>query len=105
MPELLSRSSSRELSEWMAYDALEGLPDRRQELLLASLLAMTININRDPKKSEPAAALDFLPWMRQDEDDEEPEPVDMVKRIEMLNALFGGEDRRGRQAESDESDG
>jgi hypothetical protein len=105
VPELLSKVSSRELSEWMAYDALEGLPDRRQEILLASLLAMTVNINRDPKKGEPATALDFLPWMRQDEDDEEPEPVDMVKRIEMLNALFGGEDRRGRSAESDGLDG
>lgn len=86
----------------MAYDAVEGLPDRRQEILLASLLAMTANINRDPKKSEPAAALDFLPWMRQDDDDEEPEPVDMMRRIEMLNTLFGGDDRRGH---SDASDG
>jgi hypothetical protein len=78
----------------MAYDAVEGLPDRRQEILLASLLAITVNINRDPKAhGEPATALDFLPWMRP-EDDDEPEPVDMVKRIEMLNALFGGEDRR-----------
>jgi hypothetical protein len=77
----------------MAYDAVEGLPDRRQEILLASLLAMTVNINRDPKKGEPATALDFLPWMRP-EDDDEPEPVDMVKRIETLNALFGGEDLR-----------
>jgi len=93
VPELLSRSSSRELSEWMAYDAIEGLPDRRQEILLASLLALTVNINRDPKKGEPATALDFLPWMRP-EDDDEPEPVDMVTRIETLNALFGGADLR-----------
>ena len=84
----------------MAYDAVEGLPDRRREILLASLLALTANIHRDPKSGEPATALDFLPWMQED-DDEEPEPVDMVKRIEMLNALFGGEDLR----RSDGSDG
>ena len=92
MGELLQRTSSRELSEWMAYDAVEGLPDRRREVLLASLLALTANINRDPKSGEPATALDFLPWMQ--DDDEEPEPVDMVKRIETLNALFGGADLR-----------
>lgn len=78
----------------MAYDAVEGLPDRRRELLLASLLALNANIHRDPKKSEPATALDFLPWMRPEDEEEEPEPVDMVRRIETLNALFGGEDLR-----------
>ena len=77
----------------MAYDAVEGLPDRRREILLASLLAITANVHRDPERSEPATALDFLPWMQEDED-EEPEPVDMVRRIEMLNAMFGGEDLR-----------
>jgi hypothetical protein len=61
--------------------------------LLASLLALTANIHRDPERGEAATALDFLPWMQ--DEDEEPEPVDMVQRIEMLNAMFGGEDLRG----------
>jgi len=90
VPELLARTSSRELSEWMAYDAAEGLPDRRQEILLANLLAMTANINRDPKKGEPASALDFLPWMRP-EDDEEPGPVDLTEKVRSLAAVLGGE--------------
>jgi len=90
VPELLARTSSRELSEWMAYDAVEGLPDRRVEILLASLLAMTANVNRDPKKGEPASALDFLPWLRDDED-EEPEPVDLTGKIKALAAVLGGE--------------
>lgn len=87
---MLARTSSRELSEWMAYDAVEGLPDRRVEILLASLLAMTANVNRDPKKGEPASALDFLPWM-QDAEDEEPERVDLTGKLRSLAAVLGGE--------------
>lgn len=90
MPELLASTSSRELSEWMAYDAVEGLPDRRREILLATLLAMTANVHRDPKKGQPADALDFLPWMRT-EDDEDPDPVDMTEKIRSLAAALGGE--------------
>lgn len=97
MPELLNRVSSRELTEWMAYDQLEPLPDRRQDLLLASLLALLSNVYRDAKKHrEPAEPGDFLPWLRLDEPD--PEPVDMLAKIEALNALFGGEDRRAAGA-------
>lgn len=73
----------------MAYDALEGLPDRRQEILLANLLALTVNINRDPKRGEAASPLDFLPWMRPE--DEDPEPVDMTEKIRSLAQMFGGE--------------
>lgn len=86
---MLARLTSRELSEWMAYDAVEGLPDRRLELLLAQLLAMTANIHRDPKaRREPVGALEFMPWLREDDDDE-PERVDLTDKIRALAALFG----------------
>lgn len=93
--ELLDRTSSRELTEWMTYDATQGLPDRRQEILLASLLALTANVNRDPKKQRDAyRPEDFMPWIEA-EDDEDAEPVDMARRIEILNAALGGVDLRG----------
>jgi hypothetical protein len=90
--ELLQRASSRELSEWMAYDAVEWLPDRRLEMLTANLLALTANLHRG-SDDRAVTALDWMPWMQQDQDDE-PEPVDWVRRIEQLNAALGGDDLR-----------
>lgn len=94
--ELLDEVSSRELSEYAALRHLELLPNERVELLLATLIAVTINVHRDPEKGEPVEALDFLPWLQDDDDDETDEKGtdDMVAMIEMLNTAFGGVDLR-----------
>lgn len=95
VPSLLQRVSARELSEWMAYDAVEGLPDRRVELLLAQLLALTANVHRDPK-AELLEARQFLPWLADDDDaeNEVPQPTMLLHTVERLNALLGGADLR-----------
>lgn len=95
--ELLERSSSRELSEWMAYDMVEGLPDRRRETLLATLLAATVNAHRDPARGKAARPLDFLPWLAPEEDEEAVGQEAMLARIELLNAAFGGQDLRAEE--------
>ncbi len=86
--------SSTEISEWQAYRSVELLPGERIEMLLATLCALTVNVNR-AKDSEPATALDFLPWMDDDDDDDEQSPEDVIRMIEQLNAAFGGADLRG----------
>lgn len=94
--ELLDGVSSHELSEYVALRHIELLPNERLELLLATLIAVTINLHQDPEKGEPVEALDFLPWLRDDDDDEpgEKSTDDMVAMIEMLNTAFGGVDLR-----------
>ena len=63
-------------------------------MLLASLLALTANVHRD-SDSRALTALDFLPWMQdEDEDDDGRSPEDMIRMIEALNAAFGGQDLR-----------
>ena len=93
--ELLARTSSRELSEWMAFDAIEPLGDRRLDVLLASFMALFANANRDPKKRRRAFKVeDFLPqWDKAAP--QEPDNTRMLRMVEMLNTAFGGRDLRG----------
>lgn len=59
--ELLSRMSSRELTEWMIYESIEPFPAQRIDQEIAMLTALTANTNRDPKKrSQPFEIADFL---------------------------------------------
>lgn len=79
----------------MAYDQIEPLPDRRVELLLATLLALTTNIHRDPKKSDPVRAVEFLPWLREETDnDDGMDQAAMIRWIEQMNIAMGGRDER-----------
>lgn len=94
--ELLARVSSRELSEWMAYAELEpfGSPrSDRLEALAGQELTLLANVNRDPKKkSAPYRIEEFMPWL------EIRKPAqswqEQLAIAEMLNSLFGGDDRR-----------
>jgi hypothetical protein len=100
--QLLRQISSRELAEWQALYGLELLPQERTELLLAQLLAMTANVHR-AEDAEPVEAMEFLPWWREplpaEQQNAGKTPEEMLAMVEMLNAAFGGEDLRGRQAE------
>lgn len=58
---MLSRMSSQELTEWMAYEAIEPFAAERNDQDIAMLAALTANANRDPKKqSKPFELVDFL---------------------------------------------
>lgn len=58
---MLSRMSSHELTEWMAYEAIEPFAAERNDQDIAMLAALTANANRDPKKrAAPFELVDFL---------------------------------------------
>ena len=68
--EMLSRMSSHELTEWMAYEALEPFPAERNDQDIAMLTALIANTNRDPKKrSKPFELVDFLLFKEAREED------------------------------------
>ncbi len=48
--ELLHRMDARELTEWIAYDRIVPGGSGRTNLLLAQLLALNANLNRDRKR-------------------------------------------------------
>lgn len=60
---MLAGMTSRELTEWHLYDALEGLPDKRDDIragTIASILANT----RMGKKGKNFRPDDFFPSLR-----------------------------------------
>lgn len=93
--DLLSHISSQELSEWMAYYALEPwgcqIDDQRSGLV-ASVIA---NVNRDAKRRPaPYQVDDFMP-KRGGEPREQKNWQQLLKTVELINAALGGEDKRG----------
>jgi hypothetical protein len=63
MQELLQRMSSRELTEWMCYFALEPWGEERADLRTGILSSLLANIHRDEKKRhDPFTPEDFMPY-------------------------------------------
>jgi hypothetical protein len=60
--ELVERMTLHELAEWKAYDMIEPFGEGRLNLSLGNFAALTANINRDPKRGEPFALEDFVPF-------------------------------------------
>ncbi|HQF63792.1 MAG TPA: hypothetical protein PLT26_14935 [Anaerolineaceae bacterium] len=98
--ELLSRISSRELAEWAVFYGLEpwgcDVDDQRTGIV-ASTIA---NANRDAKKRRKAyQPSEFVPKREiQTESTATPQKSwqEMLQMVEMMNAAFGGEDKRQR---------
>lgn len=83
--ELLSRISSRELTEWMAYERLTGpLDSRLRSDINAGVIAATVANSAGSKRA--ARPADFLPsWY------ERPKtPEEIWKEIVKANTAMGG---------------
>jgi hypothetical protein len=100
--ELLGRVSSRELTEWEAYAALEPFGEERGDLRAGVVASVIANVNRDPKKRrEPFEPKDFMPRFGETER-AKPEPkrqtvTQQLAKVEELNIIFGGVDLRSKQ--------
>lgn len=86
--ELLTRISSRELTEWMVYEKLTGpLGGRRLDIAAAIGAAATINANR--KRRRPHRVEDFVPvWSKPARQAMSPE--EMWAAVRRINAGMGG---------------
>lgn len=91
--ELLSRISSRELTEWMAYEKIAGpIGPRRGDILAAQIAATIQNVNRPKRRKAVKLADVLLRWDRK----EPLSPQEMYERVRQINAALGG-----RQATTD----
>lgn len=61
--QLLATISSSELTEWMAFDAMEPFGDRRGDLQTGIVAAAVVNHSMSPPK-EAARPIDFMPLAR-----------------------------------------
>lgn len=84
--ELGARMSSRELSEWMAYDRIEPFGEQRADLRQAMTTAAVYNSieaqRKHPKWHKPG---DHLPFAERSEpvtpDDEPPDPEELKGKL------------------------
>jgi len=85
---LLARLSSTQISEWMAYYALDPFGEERADLRAAMIMSLIANVNRDAeKKREPYTAEDFMPRFGQPPP--EPAAAPWEQQKEMLKAMTG----------------
>lgn len=94
--EMLRRMSSREFSEWMAYDRLEGIGQPRDDARFGLLASLIANVNRDRSRHpEPYEVKDFMVadvWGAEPDDPEQDEPEDRLtpeETADAIHAVFG----------------
>lgn len=63
MRQLLSEISSSELTEWMAFDAIEPFGDPRDDLRAGIVASAVVNHSMSPPK-QPTKPVDFMPFVK-----------------------------------------
>lgn len=89
---MLTRISSRELTEWEAYEAVTGpIGAERFDQLFAMLASVVANVQRG-RKQRPYSADQFLPkWQaRQSAGGNELDPEQMLRTVKRLHKAMGG---------------
>jgi len=94
--ELLSRISSRELTEWRAYYGLEPFGEDRADLRAGIVASTMANVFRK-SGAKPYKAQDFMPRFEKTRQDWW-EQLEVVKTI---NAAMGGRNGDDRQPDSE----
>lgn len=86
-----------EFLEWIAYSRIEPFGDERGDWQAALIATITAEVHRDKKKRrKPYQPKDFLLEFQ------EPKRQtwqNQLQFVELLNQVFGGEDKRGARGE------
>ena len=94
MPELLSRCTSAELTEWMAYENVTGpLGPERLDLLFGILTATVSNGSRS-KGQRAKEPKDFIPAWDQGAKRQPADWRQMLATVTTMNARLGGANLR-----------
>lgn len=89
--DLLSRISSREMTEWMAFYQLEPFGTNAEMVGHAITASTVYNVNRG-RKNKAAKPADFMPDF---ESQVRPKTIDdMLAKVQAMNAMYGGVDER-----------
>lgn len=94
--ELLSRVSSRELSEWQAYYGLEPFGEDRADLRAGIVASTVANVSRK-SGTKPYKAQDFMPRF----DKTRQEWREQLELVKSINAALGGRYGDDRQPDSE----
>ena len=94
--ELLSRISSRELTEWQAYYSLDPFGEDRADLRAGIIAATTANMLR-AKGAKGYKPQDFMPRFEKPRQDWR----DQLEIVKTLNTALGGNHGNSRQLNSE----
>lgn len=91
----LRHISSRELSEWQAYESLEPSGNEYIARLLEQLIVMYANAHRDSKKkTTPYTLEEMFPHRAGEEVNSAPSPSTLLEKMMAINTALGGADTR-----------
>lgn len=93
--ELLERIDSRELSEWAAYEQVEGPLGGPREDVLAAIIASTVHNTAQSKKGKRVTPKDYLPQWDSRKSQTWQEQLAAVRAI---NSVLDGKGGRGGDA-------
>ncbi len=99
---MLNRISSRELAEWWEYYQLEPFGEERADLRNGIVAATIANVNRG-KGKRAKKPQDFMPKFEKKQ--EEQTWQQQLHIVEMLNAAYGGVDKRGKRGDDSQPSG
>ena len=106
---MLDEMPARVWDEWQAFDQMQPIGDWRRDLLFARLMALTVELRRDPKKrGEPIQAKEFLVVYDPDEARQASQPKspdEMLAFVEMVNTALGGRDLRNSPGPTESEEG
>jgi hypothetical protein len=89
----LGRLTSRQVSEWIAWARVRGMPQARDDFRAGQICAVLANIHRDDKaRPEPFGPADFMPGLvERQEGDEQPETeeIDLEEVTRQLERMLG----------------
>jgi len=89
---------AREFAEWIAYCDIEPFGGTREDQRAGIIAAAIVNQYR-----KPGSALDWTDFLPLYETRNPPEDWrDLLRRVELINQMLGGEDRRTERAAPDD---
>jgi len=94
VPELLKRTTSRELSEWMLYEGMEPFGEKRADLR-AGIVASTIYNLLKGEKAKALAPEDFMPRFEPGTAEGAQEEAQTSRLVDLAQALGAKVVKRG----------
>lgn len=85
---MLAALTSRQIAELAAYYRIEPFGEERADFRTAQLLTITANLHRDPaKQPKPFTVADFMPFTREEPDEEQQEALARAEVAAMKKQL------------------
>ena len=101
----MGQLTSRQISEWEAYDRIDPIGNWREDFRFAKLESLLVNIvnqlYHDPKKGKPKITnpIDFMPDWAGEDKFEEPKKQSVEEMKEVLMSIASSQNKKAKRLE------